>query len=359
MITHAKYTGYSQSKECIEYVGVWSQLLEKDFPMFFYDGSLHNIADVSLEDKDDLRIGTYNFTNENHVTPLASKFEADLRIVLKALFQETGRKSATFVFEPGMLKMLQQSDFKRFYPNFQLQDELFIFECNAEEGGFPDIFCMPKSSRQGLYINLLDVMALCSHELYVPATLETPFGRELTYILTQSKILGKFAPGSPDLNSVPFPTSGKIRIPTSLNTEKLQKVLDNLGLEKVTVIPPKEQTTAIVPVNPASFVGPPGNITDLEDKIVKDILDKSTVSLSDLCENGITETLQLLGSLEEPIEIFMDVPQVAKKMCLFQGSVFMIPFDTQLEPDEFFAEPIELFSMCTEENYPKKSNKKK
>jgi hypothetical protein len=63
----------------------------------------------------------------------------------------------------------------------------------------------------------------------------------------------------------------------------------------------------------------------LEEILVREIVDKGTVTFSDIMQYGIKKALILFAETEQVIHVNMDVDSVAIKMLIYYGKIYIIP----------------------------------
>jgi|WetSurMetagenome_2_1015567.scaffolds.fasta_scaffold67187_2 hypothetical protein len=353
MIASKKLTGYGTSVGNILYVTVWNTCFKTDGEMRFLPGDYDKIADVYLEENNTLIVALYPFTDANLVMASAEKFEAEIR----ALVEGSNQEILTLRFLDTGISPILGKDFIDYFPSFQVKDEMFIFDIPEESGGFPVVYFMPKETRTSVGLSVLDVMAHASHETYKMASNGTDFGRELMYCLINSKLLGQFTAAIPNIGNVEFPTNGRDAIPSFYNIEKLKEIIAKSGVEKL----PAASTTKISDKDiPAVVDDDDDDILihtalsgGYEDVIVGDILKNGTANLSDIVNYGIPETVGLTMESDFVIEIHIDIPDIAKKMCVYHGVFYVIPLSDKFDPEESFGEDPSYFAIVDEKSFPK------
>lgn len=373
MITHSRLTGYGNSAGNVSRVDMWKEIFGSPHEMFFLPGEYGNIADCSIVDyeKVTIDVATYPFSNENSVAALAEKYAMELFQLLKFLDEKSSEKTQhLIIFEPetGPQEITAEM-FTRWYPFYQIKDELFIFEGEESEGGFPNVYWMSKDHQTGANTNILHIFAESSHFTYKPAGKPTQTGKEFLYMLYNSNAVKRFAPERPRLNEVKFPSNGKDRPPAMLNVVELDRLFVDAGVENLAttgkLAAVTEEKDSEVPVvvkptsNPAEETAK--RLSQYEDALIRGALEKETVNLTDMYTVGIEETLNLLGDSNFIIDVFLDMPGLAKKMCIFGGKIHLIPpaNETNYDPEDFFGESIDNFVLCTDDDFPTRTNSKK
>lgn len=369
MITHSRLTGYGNSVGNIARVDMWKDIFSTSAEMFFLPGEINTVADCTITDyeKNVMDVACYPFSNENSVAGLAEKYANELLQLLKYLEEKTGRTQHTIFFdmEKGPQEITSEM-FTRWFPFYQIKDELFIFDCPEDAGGFPSIYWMSKDHQTGSNTNILHIMAESSHFTYKPAGKPTQTGKEFLYMIYQSNAVKRFAPERPRLNEVHFPNNGKDSIPAMLNITALDKLFIETGVEKLSTA---SQPADIQPTSEEKEEPKPDTkaaqevqkLSQYEDALIRGALEKESVNLTDMYTVGIEETLALLGDSNFIIDVFLDMPGIARKMCIWGGKVHMIPpqNDENFDPEDFFGESLDNFVLCTDDNFPTRTNTKK
>lgn len=361
MITHTRYTGYQNSCGKIRYVTTWSLALGNSGEMYFLppDFPKASIADFTLEINGDINVGTYNFSNPNHISLLAEKLQEEIGVILQVNFEETGDRTATLsLTDDRGVQVITRELFQRYYPHYQVSEELFTFNLPEDEGGFPNLYFMTKEHQSGVNTNALQVLAESSHVTYLPvAQNPSAFAKEFVYILYQSKCTGRFNADIPLVSDINFPTNGQTKPKYDLNIAELEKVFQDAGVDKIlqtsvgtsSASSEEEMEDGII-ITDASGKSRPLN--EWEESIIRDALTYDRINLSDLFNAGVGKTLELLGSTEIYLDVFPDLPGIARRMCIFQNKVHVIPIDNRFDPEDFFGEPLELFAIHDDESFP-------
>lgn len=366
MITQSKLSGYGTSSGNIQLANLWHKCFRMDAEMRFLPGAYTRIADICIEKNDSLDVGMYNFSNESEIVPIAVKYEAELRKILA----ESGQIVLTVRFNDDGVSQLLQEEFTDWHPHYQIKDEMFTYTAPELDGGFPNLYFMAKECRVGINTSTLDVMAHASHEVFKTAGNATEFGKELMYSLINSKILGHFDGNVPPISNMDFPTNGRDAVSTTFNTDALKELVAKTGVDKLPANPvevtkvPSLPEVSSVPEVPAKAQEKEdvGEIDDrfhqlsnenFEDNIIESVMSTGLVSLQDICSYGISETLDLTLSTEFVIEVVMDIPDVAKKMMIYMGKVYVVPYNDKFSGYDAFGESEELFEICTIDSLPK------
>ncbi|RPJ76482.1 MAG: hypothetical protein EHM20_07390 [Alphaproteobacteria bacterium] len=349
MIISDKRTAWGISAASIKCISLWSPEFEEKGAMRFYDGDTQYVVDVTYgKDLNQISVVTCPFNNPDIIS-IATTKEEDIRNLLSSLTKNAlGYVTIDIEKEP---KVVTLEDFSRYAPTAELKDELFIFSTKNKEAAFPRIFCIEKAQR----IHNPDVLrAFTKSSLHVMdcASLPTDLGKEFTYTLLISTHFREFNDELPaSIVNLRFPTRGNCNLPSHLNMENFDKFCDEFDDQlKVSEkgIEEKPEETAI-----EVFGKLPQK--ELLKAMQKQILERDSLSLSDVFQVGFTSVLQNLLIKDSIIDLEPDVPGIIKRGCIKEGTVFVVPlsFET-FDPEESFGEPWEMFQICTEENFPRK-----
>ena len=356
-IVQVKFSAFTGSCGNIMHVSMWNTIFGSDASMKFFPGEYDRIVDLKIEDNGLVKYCTYPFTDIGLVEPLVEAHEERLTAMIKA----TNRPFLTVILYEDRVEELTQEMFKNFFPNYILQPELFIFIMPEELGGFPSIYYMPKEGRVGNTIHFLDTVARCAVEVYKPADKQTKFGKELTYILYASKLQGSFTTNRPDLKDIYLPSNGLEVVDPTLNTVKLMEIIDKITAVKKPdeKAPVTSLVSQVIDVDETEeedtkvYGGVLTSSEELEEILINDVLTKQCINLSDMFNMGLETTIQILGKVDYVVDVFIDMPEAGRKMCVFEGKIYLIPNSEGFSPADFFDEPEDLFKLCTEDSYPK------
>lgn len=360
-----KAGGYNQYM-LIKYVSLWDASFKTAGVMRYMESQhIRYITDVSLENSGkEVRVYLYPHNKEANLEPIAEKHGGKLLQDILEIMESTGskRKVYTFLFsteeEP---RLLEESDFSNFTPS-SLDDDMFIFSTEADNGGFPNIFLIRDENKKGSNYTTLKIMTACSGEIVPSVNSITSAGKEFTYMLFNSYFQKKFDPVTPVVTSIDFPTRKEASFPRFLKTEALEKfaserVPDNLRLVdgKITYEEPKTQPE-ISKENEEEkdeevFGLPPAQ--ELENIVLDELINSRSINLSDAFQLGMGRTLAMTPFMDIIIPVNINMADTAKKMCIYEGQFHIIPLSDNFDAEDFFGEPADMFHVCTEETYPK------
>jgi hypothetical protein len=363
MITYDKMSGYGNQYMMIKYITVFSNEFKQRGTMKFYNGaSFGTIVDAYVTKEKDLKIVCYPHNNSTDVAVLAEKFQGELIQLLEnaSSEEENHRTAYTMVLDENGPSLLTEDMFGSYIPGGKEYDELFIFDAEPKEGGFPQIYFMQKTQKLNGHDATLGILALSSSISMPPATKITDEGKSFTYSLVRSFYAKKFEKEVPYLSSIDFPTKHKAELPNYLDTKTLIELGESSDSGSVTVSAKghhsyNEEKKEEIPGGDSeedAFGYPEQKL--LLGFVVKDMVEKGQINLSEIYQAGLAQVLAAIPFFDTIISINPDVPGIARKMCLYEGQYHIVPLSLS-EVHEFFAnEPDEIFHLCTEDNFPKK-----
>jgi hypothetical protein len=301
-------------------------------------------------------VNSYPHNNKDMVRKLVSKYPTAIEEFAKKNAKDTLMRFVTVVLTEDGVRAIQESDFDGYFCSDEVKTEMFIFKTSIDKGGFPHIYVMEEQTRIGPYKDCLKFFAQTSRDLADPIALQTLSGKELTYILYNSWSRGGFEPEVPSMSQLKFPTRGNSEIPHYLKSDSLRHFGEvvsrslHVQTDGKEIITDTEEETVRLP-----FTNPFGSVDDaiLERWVKQGIKDASCVSLSDLFAFGLEETIQLITDHERIISVVMDIPDAAKKMCIYQGQLHILPLRQEFDPETMFGVSLESCRICTEDTYPK------
>lgn len=375
MILFEENSGWVSSKiKNIKYASIWDKDVFKiSGQIKFYPYSLEYVVDATVEGND-LTIYQYPHNLKNAIPVAAQENEERIRKILTEAEAKYGRK--VFTIDIGKVPFLLTEDsFTRYMPESVARDELFYINTTEKDRGFPLLFVYQLTQRtNGEQKDSFPVLAMCYDVLKGKSEEATPEGAEFVYTLLNSWIHRTYKPETPHLGGLRFPTSGKDEISTFLSDKSLvnlQALLDKSGVDKVVmkdgkIVYEKEEKKAEKPPveqTEQEVFGKPDR-KSLMMLIMKDVKEKNQINLSDAFTLGFDSVLtMLLGLDQKPVDIFMDISNVARKMCIYEGQIHAI-LRGNTEQDlvnflDFTGDSNgEIFHFCSDEDYPKNIEQK-
>lgn len=370
MIVYEPKSGFAGHRKCLEYTSIWDKkVFRKAGQMRFYGGSLEFVVDAHL-DGDTLRITTYPHNKRDAVAQAAEENEKNI-VELLRFSQEKYPPKTAFTMEIGKeLFVITREMFIRYMPDTKIQDELFLIDSESPGSDFPPMYVYPATQRDSNteYKKVFPVLALASDVLMGSPEESTPQGEEFAYMLLNSYLNRGFDPDCPAISSVSFPTSGKTELPAYLNTERLSQLIDKSGAnnllmkdgkivyeEKQEEKKPKKSLKDKVKDTADTFFGKVDK-ESLMQIIVKDAQTSEEVNFSDALQIGFENLVTLLPYENKIINVFLDIADVARKMCVFEGQLHVIPLSTSEDALIQLFDNIgqsELIHLCDENSYPK------
>jgi hypothetical protein len=344
IVFHKKLGGFGPDSRYITYMTFWTKDWQVYAGMYFFPGEPSTVVDIGMDEKGLLTMFTYPHNDE----PLCKTFAEACAESLYEFFNNAKPENLfTILLSKDGFRCVTIKDFTDHFPSSSVKNPLFIFD--DETFGFPIIYCVAEVQRSAPHNKLLQIFAQASHKASMTSGSQTIFGKRLFYILSNSLAQKNFDKTVPTVDAMVFPTSSRVAVPKYLKTTKLQELLKKCGADKFLVqkdgkivAPVSTETkseeselddendddlplsTAIQPYIPSS---------DLTDKIIKDIMDRAMINMSDLFNYGIAETLKMIGKTDMIVEVNPDLPSIAAKMCIFQGQVHCVPL---LKPEELY-----------------------
>ncbi len=369
-LIYEKLTGYGRACKLIVYVTAFHDVFKGTGGMKFYDGDFSGVVDVILDKSGSLTVCKYPHNNDKFVEEFSTKNQSKIKGFMEKLIvrnsQSTGITRAMFTLkfsEDSTIEEVKRGDFSRYHPTRETRDEMFTFDVPFANGGFPNVFVMEKSCRNGMYASVLDVFSAASHDVYDCATNQTPEGKALVWAIYNSWKRGSFEPVTPDMpQTLHIPTNGRDRIPAFLNQTDLLFWGDKVGSEMpqtVTVVDPfktkdeekaeKKEEERKPLTNPFGKVDP----ENLEAWVEQGIKSTGSVNLTDLYVYSLEKTLRLIQNPNAIIHVVLDSLIGVRKMCIYQGMIHYVPNKTDFDPIQYFGDDVDLFQADTEDTYPR------
>lgn len=351
------YTGYHNSAINITTITPWSLFFKGSKQIRFLRKdkfASYGVFDVLLEENGAIRIGLYGFSDSSKIKEQFPAVEEPLIKQLRELKKNKNNNRFSVYLKGSYFKVLDGGDFVDHFPDYIMQDELFIFQDVEVQEEFPDIYCMTKSIRNHDLLNFLDVIAYCSAYCYRPAKDPTKFGKEFTYALTQNNLMRRPEYLIPNLVTIELPDNGKDSIRTGLTTTSLNKLSEKCGVDKLVAPVAKKDSPAKKSSNPDS------KLTEEQEALLKYVLEKDEINVSDVFAEGLSKIIALVAKIDSIVNVSMNVPNIAKKACIFEGKMHILPYITDSEAimdsdyGYIFDVSDEYIIVCTDETYPKK-----
>lgn len=360
MILYRRFSGWGKQSYLIKRTTPWLPEMKTEGEMLFYNDDPKFVVDIAVGDSPDtVEVVTYPMTPDNmDIGILLEGHEDILQGILKKANDENNGQSVV-TFNVKTLLPLTREDFTRLAPDLQYPLQLFLFDCEKEGTGFPFLYLMSQDTCTGVYRNLFRIQALCSRWVYKSAN-PTRFGKRAVFSLFNSLFDSSkdFVLPFVDLSTLNFPTNGLSEANEHLLYDDWDKLMEQSGVQKLIQTkdgitfedePNPMDDTPDVEVNP---FGIPSGSENLESFIQSNYLDRHSVPFTAMMELGIEETIMILpGKVVIPVE--MDMPQVAKKMCLYEGMVHIIPTKDIELLDEIFEDLHLIVVHENEDSYPK------
>ena len=160
------------------------------------------------------------------------------------------------------------------------------------------------------------------------------------------------------LKNTNFPSLPTTEIPSFYNITALDKLAESSGADKIVRIGgkyiDKGNTPEVVDDYSSVFTDEPG-MKAIEDRMVRDIINKGAINYSDMICFGVPETLRLVQS-DKLVHINMDIMGLAQKAVIFAGFVYAIPWNNTVEAKaNLFMDIGELMIVATHDSLPNNS----
>lgn len=323
--------------------------MEEDAPMMFYNGDYRTLVDVYYgETEAEINVAIYPHTPvTKDIGILLEGHEDRLRELLKEL--PPGRTGLTIDAET--LVPITEKDFQMYAEHPDSDYYAFIFDTEDDTRGFPWIWMVAKSTLAGIYENLFRIQRTSSHWNY-KSVKPTYFGKKTAYVLLNAFNKGKFLVPHISFDQIKLPSNGRDGN-SLLDTKALTALFEKAGVSRLVQsekgIVLKEDVNEI----PSTDIVPYVSQNDLKSHMLKQFVQKNTVSLTSLCEYGVAETLQLFPGKNLVIPIEMDVPGGMSRACLYEGKVHIIPKDPDFDFEMIFEDDSHLVIHTDADSYPK------
>lgn len=358
MIVFENKNGWGESRRLIRYCSGWSIFFRNKGRMRFFPGKISNIFEAYTRTDGDIAVVFYPHNSEELALTI-SKQEKDLEELLKNLV------IAPIIYEDGKFSYLTKDRFENYYPSIEVaMDEMFIFSNDDKLLGFPNIGVMQSETKKQ-YPELLKIFAETSGDVLECASSPTDIGKELVYTLLNSSIHREFKLRlNISVNTLDFPTNGESEVRKQFSLKNLEKFADQCGADMVKAGVNgnyyneteglKEIPDELSDEEEERLFGK-APLDELLDIVERDAMEKEEIQLSDLFELGAEKVLSKLPFTDRIINILPNIPEIARKMCIYEGLVHIIPVYEDFSPSDAFGEPEELFRICTDESsFPKK-----
>lgn len=333
-------------------ISLRDRLMDGIYPMRFFDGNPSDLVDITHgENPTDTMVIHYNFNQEGENVYDLSMREKDTIALYRKMEQENRQKGghrSIFTFNKRTMAPVTIDDFERYYPNTTYEYTAFVYDTEFEKGGFPNIFVVSRTFASPDGPHTFSVQAVAS-QVVAKSHKPTPFGKQFTYLLLKANG-GEFSDFCPDVNNLPIPENSVLDIPRVYNTTLLEEVVAKSGASEL--IATSSGTQYLLPAPNPFGEDSLEEKTSLALKMQRQVLDKSSIQLLDMVNLGIGETIRSLVSMGKKIDIEIDIPDAATKMCILAGFVYIVPHQNNFDWENFFSES-GYFIGATEETYPK------
>jgi hypothetical protein len=358
---HDDLTGFGQAFKNIKYTHMWDDALFKNSgEIYFYKSStgnisFDNIVDISAGKKpEQIVIHTYPHNPKTLFNSLIGNpsNRASLVFLFETLRTKYGDKKMVFTVDTSVYDEVDADHFTRFANDnrgpIKQTYEAFMIESKVDGVGFPRINVIEIKDLND-FRSIFPVQVWSSHWLTKPSGPITAMGKYLSYILINSALSSKFSDHAPSLSSVSLPTRETPALSGIYKTDLLVSFIKAVGADKVVnkggkMVYMGDDEEPIQPF-----------ITDddkgLEDRIIKDIVDRGSANFSDISLLGIGKFMRLVPEIIKPIPVLMDIPGLAKRMCMLSGFLYAVPSSKEGE-EQLKDELEEYVIICDETAFP-------
>ncbi len=349
----SRRTGFNNDYLMIKNVTVRDAIFETEGTMRFYTYPITNVVDAEIEGSL-TRLVIYTFSGGDFVLKYNSEEEAIRKIINEELAKPENAHRKTFTLDLGRMEAVTKKDFNEYSPDSE-KDNLFIFDAPANEGGFPEIFYFGRPAL-GMTSKVFKIQAYASRVAVKCSGIPTLFGKEFMYRILNSWPLREYKDECPDLTDISFPTMRDAELPKFLNTDALKKFAETCGADKIL-----QSLGGIVDTSDVQEQGKDAveeAIHDLPNKIVRDILEKGTVNLTDMVIMGVSKALKLVPTKHDIIPITPETYYSVRKACIFEGKLHILPNkigETFDYAQMWLGEDEEIIVHVSEDSYPKLS----
>ncbi len=361
MIISEKRTGWADHK-LIRCLHSWSDSFRNSGTIKFFNGDAQYVTEIYIEDTN--LVWTV-FPHTPDIIVHVMEHEQALRKIFKEN-HEKGLGDRALVYLKDGVRAVTIADFTKYYPEADYKDELFIFSgASFETGGFPKVYYYGKDHRK-MKPHILPMLCEASTTLMSCISSPTALGKKFAHTMLLSRRASEIT--YPDMKSVDlnFPTTGLKFAPSGLlSTKEFDKFVEScpnnltvgtqgMSYNDIPVDEPDDTENEEKAQAQVEVYGKPPR-QELERIVEKSAIVIGQVNLSDIFEIGIGRAIAMLPITNEIIDIIPDMPGIARKMCIYEGLIHMIPMDQEFDPEKVLGEPDEFFNICIDEaTYPKK-----
>lgn len=367
-------------EENIHFLTIWMKGMGTQGGIRFYDAPCDLVADFRLTDvPDEIEMVSYPHCDKKAIVEVATLKEVKIWQLIKEEMKKHPGRTTFSIDVSGEPHALVKEDFKRYFAMGVVQTEMFTFDNPDPKEGFPKVYVYEKGQGTSTYGPVFRLMAKASRTVFPPIDKPTPDGLRFTYMLYNSFSNLTFEPHVPNLGGVYFPTKKECLIPPQLNVEALEKFLVKIGIDQyhfkdgkvvkdnslsAVVSKPVEEIIdaeddddldADTPPFLLDVIADESMKEDLKEEILRQYEDKKEIKLGDAWAYGLDKLLALLPLSNKIVNIFTDMPGIARKMCIYQGVYHVVPLffgDSKSSLCEFLDMTEEVLNICTDETFP-------
>jgi hypothetical protein len=344
MIIFRSTSGFGTDARNIYYKNIWNiGMLKKSIYFISSNIMISCIVDVKLsQDEKDLELLYYphngnNFLSLNSQADREKEMEKQLRNLLK---DKVGQCVTVNLFDMSIVTE------REFYGvSYGKEPNALYTMCTITgEGGFPKIYVVPEEFFTKVYRNVFPAMIFSSRDVCKPVGEITSLGKKLVYQLYLESVGVEKDDTIPVLSQITFPWNEEYAVPGFYKVDELTKMAENNSKLVKTKSGTKDKE---------SFENSTGGAADIQAMI----LNKGAISFTTLVDFGVQEVADINPMKNDIITIEQDISGIAKKMCLFEGKLYIIPVDEEFDYGIYTGIPDDLYVLCDEENFPKSMGK--
>lgn len=358
---HITCTGYGTSQKNIRMLHLWSDVFSTHGEIFYYgtvnDNSSSTVVDIERGTiPNTITVNRYPGTS-NEIVGILESAKDEIFELYESLCRIYPERKA-FTIDVVTRKEVTEESFKRYIINPKNQYEMFIFRDFSKGTRLPNQIYLLETKNTEEFMETIAAQAWASHWVFPPVEKSTDIGKYFTYLLVTSAIQGKLVKRvGHSLKNTEIPALPSTEIASFYNTKAIEKLGESCGANNIQMVGGKyidKNGTTDAPDDYKSVFTDETGMKSLEDKMVKDIINKGSLNYSDIICFGITETMRLIKT-DSIIPINMDIHGLARKAVIFAGFVYVIPWDSSQEVYGSLHDDVEDYLIIsTEESLPKR-----
>jgi len=344
MILFRSNSGYGVPTENFSYKTIWT-IGEIKSPIKFlsWDLDLSKLVDVKF-DGIDIEIFHYPHNGKEFITDYSPKtVQEALEANITGRFKNLVGRIITINIET--FEFITIKHFEGISRMSQKVCGFVGFTYNLPSGGFPKIYVCEKTSYSDNNQGVFDTITESSRYVTSPVNHATTLGKYLLFKLHMSAYGIAKEPNHPPLSQVPFSYNERWLPQSTLDVEDLIKIAQSKGNTLKKTTKGITDTTSLVSTRETAVI------------IQKQILDRGSVLFTSMLDYGVQETLDINPLKDVIISVELDLSGIARKACLFEGKIYIIPIERDFDYETYIGIPDDSLILCSEETFPKKTSK--